>query len=167
MNKFCPQNRRDDLCLCFSLHPYSIWFEASHIPVKELKACMAKKTFKIWKARESVTNNVISWRIQKLKTVFTWQASCPFSPPAQKLLAGRMKIFSVTELIFRTHSLSLTIGTRASRIRSGMGPAKQREKLWISMKPKTTIKVVLVFQFIAFTVFKSSWQALLLIHILF
>ena len=57
-------------------------------------------------------------------SIFTWQASCPASPPAQKLLAGRMKIFSVTVLIFLTHSLSLTMGTLASRILSGMGPAK-------------------------------------------
>ena len=35
-----------------------------------------------------------------------------------------MKIFSVTVLIFLTHSLSLTMGTRASLILSGMGPAE-------------------------------------------
>ena len=46
-------------------------------------------------------------------------------PPAQKLDAGRMKIFSVTVLIFLTHSLSFTIGTRASRIRRGIGPAEK------------------------------------------
>ena len=34
-----------------------------------------------------------------------------------------MKIFSVTVLIFLTHSLSLTMGTLASRIFSGIGPA--------------------------------------------
>ena len=56
--------------------------------------------------------------------LITWQASSPFSPPAQKLEAGRMNIFSVTLLIFLTHSLSFTIGTRASRILRGMGPAK-------------------------------------------
>ena len=53
----------------------------------------------------------------------TWHASCPSSPPAQKLDAGRMKIFSVTALILRTHSLSFTTGTLASRTRSGIGPA--------------------------------------------
>ena len=36
-----------------------------------------------------------------------------------------MKIFSVTVLIFLTHSLSFTIGTRASRILRGMGPAER------------------------------------------
>ena len=38
-----------------------------------------------------------------------------------------MNIFSVTALIFRTHSLSLTIGTLASLIRRGMGPAEIRK----------------------------------------
>ena len=56
----------------------------------------------------------------------TWQASWPLMPPAQKLDAGRMKIFSVTVLIFLTHSLSFTIGTRASRIRRGIGPAERK-----------------------------------------
>ena len=37
-----------------------------------------------------------------------------------------MKIFSVTVLIFLTHSLSFTIGTRASRIRRGIGPAERK-----------------------------------------
>ena len=36
-----------------------------------------------------------------------------------------MKIFSVTLLIFLTHSLSFTMGTRASRILRGMGPAER------------------------------------------
>ena len=36
-----------------------------------------------------------------------------------------MKIFSVTVLIFLTHSLSFTMGTRASRILRGMGPAER------------------------------------------
>ena len=53
----------------------------------------------------------------------TWQASLPASPPAQKLDAGMMKIFSVTALICRTNSPSLTIGTSASRTRNGIGPA--------------------------------------------
>ncbi len=58
-----------------------------------------------------------------LTMTFTWHASWPSSPPAQKLLAGRMNIFSVTALIFLTHSLSLTTGTWASLTRSGIGPA--------------------------------------------
>ena len=37
-----------------------------------------------------------------------------------------MKIFSVTALIFLTHSLSFTTGTWASRTRSGMGPAEKK-----------------------------------------
>lgn len=54
----------------------------------------------------------------------TWQASLPSSPPAQKLLAGRINIFSVTALTFRMHSASLTIGISASRTFKGIGPAK-------------------------------------------
>lgn len=49
----------------------------------------------------------------------------PCSPPAQKLLAGNMKIFSVTAFTFRIHSASLTTGISASRTRSGIGPATQ------------------------------------------
>ena len=59
----------------------------------------------------------------------TWQASWPSSPPAQKLLAGRINIFSVTALIFLTHSLSLTIGICASRTLNGIGPAKVKKKI--------------------------------------
>uniref|UniRef100_A0A1A9ZKC7 Uncharacterized protein n=1 Tax=Glossina pallidipes TaxID=7398 RepID=A0A1A9ZKC7_GLOPL len=55
-----------------------------------------------------------------------WQASLPSSPPAQKLLAGKIKIFSVTALTLRMHSVSLTIGISASRIRSGIGPANSK-----------------------------------------
>lgn len=63
------------------------------------------------------------------KNVFTWQASFPGSPPAQKLLAGRMNIFSVTALTCRMHSASLTMGISASRTRNGIGPAaKEFEK---------------------------------------
>ena len=66
---------------------------------------------------EVITDNFIKRQV-------TWHASWPLSPPAQKLDAGKMKIFSVTVLIFLTHSLSFTIGTRASRILRGMGPAE-------------------------------------------
>lgn len=59
------------------------------------------------------------------KNISTWQASFPSSPPAQKELAGSMKIFSVTALTFRMHSASLTMGSSASRTLSGMGPAKE------------------------------------------
>ena len=64
----------------------------------------------------------------------TWHASCASSPPAQKLEAGRMKIFSVTALIFRTHWLSFTIGTSASRTRRGMGPAVKRYQVTYLIK---------------------------------
>ena len=74
--------------------------------------------------RKLCVHLIKSIQLLKKKKIFTWQASWPFSPPAQKLLAGRIKIFSVTLLIFLTHSLSLTIGTRASRIRRGIGPAR-------------------------------------------
>lgn len=53
----------------------------------------------------------------------TWHASFPASPPAQKLLAGSMNIFSVTAFILRMHSASLTTGISASLIRKGIGPA--------------------------------------------
>lgn len=55
----------------------------------------------------------------------TWQASFPSSPPAQKLLAGSINIFSVTALIFLIHSASLTIGISASRTLRGIGPAEK------------------------------------------
>ena len=61
------------------------------------------------------------------KTSLTWHASCPFSPPAQKEDAGSMNIFSVTALIFLTHSLSDTTGISASRTRSGIGPSVERK----------------------------------------
>lgn len=61
---------------------------------------------------------------------FTWHASLPASPPAQKLLAGNMKIFSVTAFILRIHSASLTIGNSASRTRSGIGPAEKRNAIF-------------------------------------
>jgi hypothetical protein len=38
-----------------------------------------------------------------------------------------MKIFSVTVLILRTHSLSFTIGTDASRTRNGIGPPGKKK----------------------------------------
>lgn len=47
-------------------------------------------------------------------------------PPAQKLEAGKMNIFSVTAFTFRMHSESLTIGISASRTRSGIGPAENK-----------------------------------------
>ena len=71
----------------------------------------------------SVYSSVVLWWRQ----IPTWHASSPFSPPAQKLEAGRMNIFSVTLLIFLTHSLSLTIGTRASLILRGIGPARNND----------------------------------------
>ena len=59
---------------------------------------------------------------RKIKEISTWQASLPASPPAQKLDAGRMNIFSVTAFIFLTHSVSLTTGSSASLTLRGMGP---------------------------------------------
>lgn len=63
----------------------------------------------------------------------TWHASFPCSPPAQKLLAGKIKIFSVTAFTFLMHSASLTMGISASRTRRGIGPAmKYRDTLFCS-----------------------------------
>lgn len=60
------------------------------------------------------------------RSKLTWHASFPGSPPAQKELAGSMKIFSVTAFTLRMHSASLTIGSSASRTRRGIGPAVTR-----------------------------------------
>lgn len=65
--------------------------------------------------------NILSAR--PVAVQLTWQASFPASPPAQKLLAGSINIFSVTAFILRMHSVSLTTGISASRIRNGIGPA--------------------------------------------
>lgn len=69
---------------------------------------------------------------------FTWHASLPASPPAQKLLAGNMNIFSVTAFILRMHSASLTIGNSASRTRRGIGPAERKMQfIKTNSKPKS------------------------------
>lgn len=80
------------------------------------------------KKNETKRKKTNKYEIFGLDLIITWHASFPSSPPAQKLLAGKIKIFSVTAFTFLIHSASLTIGISASRTRNGIGPAKKRTK---------------------------------------
>lgn len=117
-----------DKCAHFNIYTRNVvssatetpWNQSSQLVISIIFTNQRSTAVTLENIKTIIKNAILLFRSH---IYYTWQASFPSSPPAQKLLAGKMKIFSVTAFTFLIHSASLTIGISASRTRNGIGPA--------------------------------------------